>query len=96
MVVTSGTARGILNREYLIPVAGKTWTVQTRSFERFANKSQHAWFIGYGPFNGTSENTIVTGIFVEKGVAGSIGAAPSAHDIFALWSQRLRKGVKLE
>ena len=95
-VVSKGTARWILNKPYLIPIAGKTGTVQTRSFERFANKTQHAWFIGYGPYAGDLDKTIVVGVFVEKGVGGSIGAAPVARNVFKVWSQRIKKNDRLK
>jgi cell division protein FtsI/penicillin-binding protein 2 len=94
-VVAAGTASGILNRSYIMPVAGKTGTVQTRS-ERFKNKTQHAWFIGYGPFQGDIDKTIVVGIIVEYGVAGAVGAGPIAHDIFHAWTKRLQTGSKLD
>lgn len=90
-VVTRGTARYILGRNYLIPIAGKTGTVQTRSQDRFAHKTQHAWFIGYGPYKGAPKDQIVVGVFVEKGIGGAIGAAPIAHNVFALWTKILKK-----
>ncbi|MDH4262515.1 MAG: penicillin-binding protein 2 [Spirochaetia bacterium] len=94
-VVISGTASGLFNRDYLMPIAGKTGTVQTRS-ERFQNKTQHAWFIGYGPYQGDIEKSIVVGVIVEYGVTGSAGAAPVAFDIFNTWSRRLKTGNKLD
>ena len=94
-VVVSGTASGLFNRDYLMPIAGKTGTVQTRS-ERFKNKTQHAWFIGYGPYQGDIDKSIVVGVFVEHGVTGSAGAAPVAHDIFNAWTKRLQTGNKLD
>ena len=95
-VVANGTAKWVLNRSYLIPIAGKTGTVQTRSFDRHANKTQHAWFIGYGPYNGDIDKTIVVGVFIEQGVSGSAGAAPIAHDIFKVWSQKLKGKLPLD
>ncbi|MDH4199393.1 MAG: penicillin-binding protein 2 [Spirochaetia bacterium] len=94
-VVTNGTASAIFNKENLLPIAGKTGTVQTRS-ERFQNNTQHAWFIGYGPFQGDLEKTIVVGVIVEHGVTGASGAAPVAYDIFNAWTRRLQTGNKLE
>ena len=95
-VVQDGTATKILNRPYLVPIAGKTGTVQTRSNDRFANKTQHAWFIGYGPADGDPDKVLLVGVFVEKGIGGAIGAAPVAHDIFSSWSQRIKKGKLLD
>jgi len=94
-VAISGTASGLFNRGYLIPVAGKTGTVQTRS-ERFIAKTQHAWFIGYGPYQGDLDKTIVVGVFVEYGITGAAGAAPVAHDIFNAWTKRIQSGYKLD
>ena len=93
-VVITGTASGLFNREYLMPIAGKTGTVQTRS-ERFKNTTQHAWFIGYGPYQGNIDKSIVVGVIVEYGVTGSSGAAPVAFEIFNAWTKRLQTGYKL-
>lgn len=94
-VATTGTARWVFRDRNLIPVAGKTGTVQTRSDDRFANYSQHAWFIGYGPFDGAPDKTIVVGVFVEKGRGGSVGAAPVAREVFRVWSKKVKSGVTL-
>ena len=78
--VTSGTS-GQLG--YLkVPVAGKTGTAQTRSI-RQEKYSQHAWFIGYAPFEGPPENTVVTVVLVEYGVAGASSAVPIAERVFS-------------
>jgi len=51
--VTSGTS-GRLG--YLkVPVAGKTGTAQTRSV-RLEKFSQHAWFVGFAPYDGPAES----------------------------------------
>ncbi len=65
-----------------VPVAGKTGTAQTRSIrqEKF---SQHAWFIGYAPFEGPPENIVVTVVLVEYGVAGAASAVPVAERVFS-------------
>ena len=93
-VVLNGTARNILNRPYLFAIAGKTGTVQTRSQDRFAHSTQHAWFIGYGPYNGDPEDQIVVGVFIERGIGGAIGAAPIAHDIFHYWTKYLKNRAR--
>ena len=95
-VTETGTARGVFRSRKLPLFAGKTGTVQTRSEDRFANKTQHAWFIGYGPTNQPPEKQLVIGVFVELGVAGSVGAAPAARDIYKLWVNKMQnEDVKL-
>ncbi|MBN2080147.1 MAG: penicillin-binding protein 2 [Spirochaetes bacterium] len=77
--VTSGTS-GRLG--YLkVPVAGKTGTAQTRSVrqEKF---SQHAWFVGYAPYEGPVESAIATVVLVEYGIAGSASAVPVAERVY--------------
>jgi len=95
-VARDGTASRMLGRPGFMPVAGKTGTAQTRSYERFAHKTQHAWFVGYGPYNGDLNNTIVVGVFVEQGVAGAVSAVPIAYQIFNIWGNRVQKGIKLD
>lgn len=53
-----------------VPVAGKTGTAQTRS-NRQEKFSQHAWFIGYGPYEGDPEKAVIVVVFVEYGIAGA-------------------------
>jgi len=78
--VMSGTSGGL--RHLKVPVAGKTGTAQTRS-KRMEKFSQHAWFVGYGPFNGTPEQSIAVVVIIEYGIAGAVGAVPVAERIFA-------------
>ncbi len=70
-----------------VPVAGKTGTAQTRSIrqEKF---SQHAWFIGYGPYDGDPDKAVVVTVFVEYGVAGAASAVPVAERIFSTMYER--------
>lgn len=79
MGVMSGTS-GRLNA-LRVPVAGKTGTAQTRSIrqEKF---SQHAWFVGFAPYDGPVENAVVTVVMVEYGVAGAASAVPVAERIY--------------
>ncbi len=77
-VVLAGTA-AFLNRKDIVPIAGKTGTVQTRSQRKSAS---HAWFAGFAPFGGLPEEQIVVVVFVEYGVWGASTAAPVAGDIF--------------
>jgi penicillin-binding protein 2 len=77
--VTSGTS-GRLG--YLkVPIAGKTGTAQTRSI-REEKYSQHAWFIGYAPYEGPPESAVVVVVLIEHGVAGASSAVPIAERIF--------------
>ncbi|HRG76268.1 MAG TPA: penicillin-binding transpeptidase domain-containing protein, partial [Leptospiraceae bacterium] len=79
-VVKTGTASRILNLPELPEIAGKTGTAQTR--RRGLSKSNHAWFIGYGPYNAPVEQQVLVTVFVEYGVGGSVGAAPIAKEVF--------------
>ena len=79
-VVKTGTASRILNLPELPELAGKTGTAQTR--RRGLSKSNHAWFIGYGPYNAPVEQQVLVTVFVEYGVGGSVGAAPIAKEVF--------------
>lgn len=63
-------------------VAGKTGTAQTRSV-RSEKYSQHAWFVGYGPFNAEPEKAVVVVVLVEYGIAGAVRAVPVAERVFA-------------
>jgi penicillin-binding protein 2 len=92
-VTTRGTAASLFRLPGLIPVGGKTGTVQTRSGDRFNKASQHAWFIGYGPFDGEPKDMLVVGVIVERGVGGAVGAAPIARDVFLKYSQKLKAGT---
>ena len=77
--VTEGTARRL---KYIkVPVAGKTGTAQTRS-RRKDDATQHAWFIGYAPYRGKVEKSIVVAVLVEYGIAGAVSAVPVAEKIF--------------
>jgi penicillin-binding protein 2 len=77
--VTSGTSGRLA---YLkVPVAGKTGTAQTRSI-RQEKYSQHAWFVGFAPFDGPPESAVATVILVEYGVAGAASAVPIAERVF--------------
>ena len=80
MGVMAGTSARL---NYLkVPVAGKTGTAQTRS-RRTENFSQHAWFIGYGPYDVEPEKVVAVIVFVEYGVAGAVRAVPVAERVFA-------------
>ncbi|MBN2041413.1 MAG: penicillin-binding protein 2 [Spirochaetes bacterium] len=77
--VKQGTSRRL---SYLkIPVAGKTGTAQTRSVRK-DDKTQHAWFVSYAPYNSNPENAVVIVVLVEYGIAGAVGAVPVAEQIY--------------
>ncbi len=65
-----------------VPICGKTGTAQTRS-KRQENKSQHAWFLGYAPFEGSADQAVVVAVFIEYGEWGAVAAVPVAEKIFA-------------
>lgn len=76
----TGTASRILNQPDLPEIAGKTGTAQTR--RRGLSKSNHAWFIGYAPYNAPVEEQVLVAVFIEYGVGGAVGAAPIAKEVF--------------
>lgn len=76
----TGTAASVFNRPGLPEVAGKTGTAQTR--RRGSASSNHAWFIGFAPYNAPPESQVLVTVFVEYGVGGAVGAAPIAREVF--------------
>ena len=62
-------------------VAGKTGTAQT--VRRGESSTNHAWFMGYAPFNGKIENQVVVSIFIQYGVGG-LKAAYIARELFKI------------
>lgn len=79
MSVTMGTSQRL---KYLsTPLAGKTGTAQTRSLRK-ADSTQHAWFVGFGPYGGTAEDSVVVAVMVEYGIAGAATAVPVAEVVF--------------
>jgi penicillin-binding protein 2 len=78
--VTSGTSARL---RYLgAPIAGKTGTAQTRSIRK-QDATQHAWFLGYAPFDGDVEETVVVAVLIEYGQWGAVAAVPVAEKVFA-------------
>lgn len=76
----TGTASRVLNQPDLPEIAGKTGTAQTR--RRGKSSSNHAWFIGFAPYNAPIEQQVLVAVFVEHGVGGAVGAGPVAKEIF--------------
>jgi penicillin-binding protein 2 len=77
--VKSGTSARLSGSK--IEIAGKTGTAQTRS-KRLDKFTQHAWFVGYAPFDGPVDRTVVVVVLVEFGIAGAATAVPVAERIF--------------
>ncbi len=73
--VTLGSGRALAGLP--VPVAGKTGTAQWRN-----DRSNHAWFIGYAPFD---QPEIAVVVLLEEGNEGSTYAVPVAGDIFRAW-----------
>jgi penicillin-binding protein 2 len=65
-----------------VQAAGKTGTAQTRSRRR-EDYSQHAWFVGYAPFDAPADKVVAIAVFVEYGVAGAVAAVPVAERVFS-------------
>jgi penicillin-binding protein 2 len=65
-----------------IAIAGKTGTAQTRS-KRLDKFTQHAWFVGYAPFDGPVDRTVAIVVLIEYGIAGAATAVPVAERIFS-------------
>lgn len=77
--VTDGTAARL---GYIkIPTAGKTGTAQTRS-RRDDDTTQHAWFVGFAPYDGLPEDIVAIVVMVEYGIAGAATAVPIAEQVF--------------
>jgi cell division protein FtsI/penicillin-binding protein 2 len=80
LAVTSGTCSQLARLP--VPIAGKTGTAQTRS-NRYEEASQHGWFIGYAPYDGPPDRTVIVVVFVEYGRGGAAAAVPVAYRIFS-------------
>ncbi len=65
-----------------IQAAGKTGTAQTKSVRK-EDSSQHAWYVGYAPFDGPPEKAYIVCVMVEFGMWGATKAVPIAYDILA-------------
>ncbi len=76
--VTSGTCMFL--KSLKSPLCGKTGTAQIRS-QRKATK-HHGWYLGYGPFGGTPEQSVVVVVFIEEGGYGAASAVPVARKMY--------------
>ena len=78
-----------------VKIAGKTGTVQVRSFsadqiydkciERPIEQRHHGWFVGYAP----AENPVITvAVLAERACAGSSGGAPVVRDVILSYMEK--------
>lgn len=75
--VTSGSAKKAA--ELSLEVAGKTGTAQWST-----NKSHHAWFTSFAPYENP---TIVLTVLIEEGGEGSDTAVDTSIDFYRWWAQ---------
>ncbi|MDI3280438.1 MAG: penicillin-binding protein 2 [Bacillota bacterium] len=85
-VVAAGTASGAF-RDFPIPVAGKTGTVELGK----GIKDTHAWFAGFAP---VEDPQVVVVVFLERGGGGGASAAPVARRILEAYFGLSRPGSK--
>jgi penicillin-binding protein 2 len=89
-----GTAHRALSRAKWT-VAGKTGTAQVvmmaaddeRTSSNAAHHQDHAWFMGYAPFENPE---IAVAVFVEHGGHGGSSAAPVARAVIDAWAEKQR------
>jgi penicillin-binding protein 2 len=75
MGVLIGTQKMLKNMK--VQVAGKTGTAQTRSIRK-EDATQHAWYVGYAPFDAPVEKAVAVAVLVEYGQWGAMSALPVA------------------
>ncbi len=80
MGVLIGTQQLLKNMK--VQVAGKTGTAQTRSIRK-EDATQHAWYIGYAPYDAPAEKAIAVAVMVEYGQWGAMSALPVAGKMFS-------------
>jgi len=92
---SKGTAYWQLSRAHW-SVAGKTGTAQVvkmsededRSFSDAKHHQDHAWFMGYAPFD---KPEIAFAVFVENGGHGGSAAGPVARAVVDFWADKINK-----
>lgn len=67
-----------------LKVAGKTGTAQTVGYESKVKKGDHAWFVGYAPYD---DPKIVVAVIVEYAGHGGTTAAPIAGAVMKTYLQ---------
>ncbi|HPG40362.1 MAG TPA: penicillin-binding protein 2 [bacterium] len=81
LVVNGDRGTGRASRLPDIEVAGKTGTAQNPHGE------DHAWFIGFAPFE---RPEVAFCVFIENGGGGGAQAAPIAHDLLQMYFNKSR------
>lgn len=76
--VVSGSAKSL--NSLPVEAAGKTGTAQWHS-----DKNNHAWFVGFAPYNNPS---FAITVLVEEGGEGSTIAVPIAKEVMQWWFSR--------
>ncbi|GGM91406.1 penicillin-binding protein 2 [Thermus composti] len=85
--VTEGTARHVLG-DFPVPTGGKTGTAETPGKRRGL---EHAWYMGYGPTDGSPYPPLVVVAFFENGGEGSRVALPAVRKVMeAYWKVKDR------
>lgn len=79
--VSEGTARFVLG-EFPVPTGGKTGTAETPG-KRLG--LEHAWYMGYGPTDGSPYPPLVVVAFFENGGEGSRVALPAVRKVMAAY-----------
>lgn len=77
-----GTARALAALD--LKVAGKTGTAQTVGLDSKVKKGDHAWFVGYAPYD---DPRIVVAVIVEYAGHGGTAAAPVAGEVIKAYLQ---------
>jgi penicillin-binding protein 2 len=75
MGVLKGTQQML--KHLKVQVAGKTGTAQTRSIRK-EDSTQHAWYVGYAPFDAPADKAVAVAVLVEYGRWGASSALPVA------------------
>lgn len=79
--MSEGTARFVLG-EFPVPTGGKTGTAETPGKRRGL---EHAWYMGYGPTDGSPYPPLVVVAFFENGGEGSRVALPAVRKVMAAY-----------
>jgi len=79
--VTQGSARSLAALP--LAIAGKTGTAEVGG-----NKTPHAWFTSFGPYE---DPELVITVLVENGGEGSSIAVPIAHDVWQWYYEKRYK-----
>jgi penicillin-binding protein 2 len=75
--VTNGAVVNTL-RNQVVDFAGKTGTGQVAQFE----DKWHSWYVGYGPYNASPDETLVVCVLMETIAQEELGATYATNIIF--------------